>query len=445
MEKRKRLAALLKEAQEINGKIIAEKRGYTDEERTQYDTKWNEYCALKNEIEAEERVREQQADLEREAQYLREPIQPAAQPDTRENQPGSTVRIVSEQAFRGVGHFLQEVRQAQIGHSDSRQRLEQYNQEIRTIQGMNEGTPSEGGFLVLTQMNTEIMQRTFSDPGIPARCTRQGIGAGFNALSYPMIDETKRSDGYRQGGVLVYWPNEGGAITASKTKIKEGRVPLQKVAALTYATDELLSDATALGGWYQREVPKAIAWELTDKIINGNGIGKPLGILTSSAYVSVAKASGQEAATIISDNIMSMYARHLNPMNAVWIINQECWPQIFKLHQVIGTGGVPLFLPPGGIVTAPFGTLFGRPIIPVEQCQALGTEGDIMFADFAEYLLVDKGGVNYATSIHVEFDTVQTAFRWVYRVNGQPVDNSVVTPANGSATLGSFVTLATRA
>jgi hypothetical protein len=45
------------------------------------------------------------------------------------------------------------------------------------------------------------------------------------------------------------------------------------------------------------------------------------------------------------------------------------------------TPAFPAYLPPGGSRGAPYATLIGRPIIPIEACSALGTEGDIILTD----------------------------------------------------------------
>jgi hypothetical protein len=59
--------------------------------------------------------------------------------------------------------------------------------------------------------------------------------------------------------------------------------------------------------------------------------------------------------------------------------------------------------------------------------------------------MIDKGGIQAAESMHVQFLTDQMAYRWTYRLDGQPAWRTTLTPANGSATLAPFVTLATRA
>ena len=109
----------------------------------------------------------------------------------------------------------------------------------------------------------------------------------------------------------------------------------------------------------------------------------------------------------------------------------------------IGTGGtaLPVYGPP--TAEAPFGTLMGRPIEPIEQASTLGDRGDIILADMDEYVVWEQA-INFARSMHVQFLTNETAFRFSYRVNGQPGWSKTITPANGTDTQSPFVTLAAR-
>ncbi len=221
---------------------------------------------------------------------------------------------------------------------------------------------------------------------------------------------------------------------------------LKKLIGLVYLTDELMADAVALEGYVQQGFAEEFGFQLDDKIVNGTGAGVPQGILTSPGRVSVAKETGQAAATVVASNIEKMYARLFaqSMSNAKWFINQEIWPQLFQLSHAVGLGGVPVFVPAGGISAAPFGTLLGRPIQPIEQAAALGTEGDITLWDPSRYLIIEKGGMEAAISMHVKFTTDETSLRFVLRVDGQPIDYKPVTPAKGTNTLSSIVTLATR-
>ena len=130
--------------------------------------------------------------------------------------------------------------------------------------------------------------------------------------------------------------------------------------------------------------------------------------------------------------------------NAAWFINNSVWEQIWSLNEPVGTGGVPMFIPAGGLTDTPAGTLLGRPIIPIEQAEALGTKGDVILADWSRYLLFGKGGIRSASSIHVYFDTDEVAFRWTWRINGEPADQAPVTQYKGSTTISPFVVLDNR-
>ncbi len=314
-------------------------------------------------------------------------------------------------------------------------------------QGANELVGSEGGFLVQTDLANDLLNLVHDGSVLASRTDRRTVGPNANGTKFNVIDETSRADGSRWGGVQAFWTAEAGSLTASKPKYETVEITLQKLTALYYATDEELADVTNLEANVSVAFSEEFAFKIDDAIVRGSGAGIPLGWLNSGATVSVAKETGQAAGTILAENIEKMYARMSarSIRNASWYINQDCWPQIFQLHHVIGTGGVPMFVPPNGLSGAPFGTLLGRPIEPIEQASTVGTVGDISFVDLSQYLMIEKGGIATASSIHVQFLTDETAFRWVLRTNGRPKRSSPITPFKGSATQSAFVTLATRA
>jgi HK97 family phage major capsid protein len=111
---------------------------------------------------------------------------------------------------------------------------------------------------------------------------------------------------------------------------------------------------------------------------------------------------------------------------------------------VVGTTGVPVYLPAGGLSASPYGSLYGRPVIPIEQAKTAGTVGDIVLADFSQYKLIEKGGLKQDSSMHVRYIYDEQLFRFVKRMNGRSKWSNALTPANGSNTLSPFVALATR-
>jgi len=220
------------------------------------------------------------------------------------------------------------------------------------------------------------------------------------------------------------------------------------MAGLVYVTNTLLEDSPIsleplLGGLFAEE----FALETDDAIYAGTGAGQPLGILNAPCLVSVTAEAGQAAATILTENIINMWARMWPPSRAraVWVINTDILPQLMTLVINVGTGGMPVFMPPNGLVGAPYGTIFGRPVVETEQCKTLGTQGDIALCDFGYYLLGQKvTGIQAATSIHLKFNYDETAFRYVMRLDGQPWLNAAITPMNGTNTLSPFVVLDSR-
>jgi HK97 family phage major capsid protein len=62
----------------------------------------------------------------------------------------------------------------------------------------------------------------------------------------------------------------------------------------------------------------------------------------------------------------------------------------------------------------------------------------------SQYQLVDKGGVNAQTSMHVAFLTDEMVFRITYRVDGRPMWYAPLTPFRGSTAKSPFITLQTR-
>lgn len=324
--------------------------------------------------------------------------------------------------------------------------IEDFQRTQAAAHGASENVGSDGGFLVQTDINNELLGEIIAAGQLASLATSREIGAGRNAVKFNVFDETSRATGSRYGGVRAYWTAEAGQKQASRPKMRQIEIALQKLAAMYVATDELLEDSTALESFVRPAFIEEMSFVVDDSMIRGTGAGMPLGILNADALVTVSKETGQAADTIVLENIDNMFVRILpgSLANASWYINQELYPQLFQLSMVIGTGGVPIFLPPGGAGASPFGNLRGRPVVPIEYASAPGDLGDIFLADWKQYVLVRKGGIRQDSSIHVYFDTDETAFRWVLRINGRPWRHSSLTPYKGSGTLSPFVTLQAR-
>lgn len=346
-----------------------------------------------------------------------------------------------EPEFKGFGDFLTAVRRTQTPGMSADNRLD----GLKAASGLNETDPGAGGYLVAPQYATDIFRRSYENGALSSRCRR--IPVSSNTLKINAVDESSRATGSRWGGVRAYWRAEADTVTATRPKFRQMTLTLNELMAIYYATDEVLADTAALGALAGEAFVDEFGWQLDNAILRGTGTGQPAGILSGAATVSVSKESGQVAATVVYENIVKMRARlwAKSRPNAVWFVNQDVEPQLQQMAMVVGVAGVPVYLPANGISAMPYDTLFGRPVIPVEQCSTVGTVGDIVLADLSQYVLAEKGGMEAAASMHVRFLYAEQTFRFMMRVDGQPLWSSALTPANGSNTLSPTITLATRA
>lgn len=348
---------------------------------------------------------------------------------------GYDVEVTEDETDRSLkskpftaGEFFQAVKTAAMYPGQEEPRLSAFK-----ATGLNEATPSQGGYLLPPQIASGIFQAMWGVGSVLSQFNP--IRVTGNSLTINAIDETSRADGSRMGGVQGYWLAEAAQKTASKPKFRQIDLKLKKVAALCYATDELLADATALESWIANEVPNELRFKVEAAIINGDGVGKPLGILQSGALVS---ATRTDASEIDAYDVGRMWARRLPGFNDyAWFVNPAVYPQLLNMT----IGQMPVYAP-SVRPDVPYGTLLGRPVVENEYCPNLGTVGDILLASPSAYALITKAGVEAASSIHVKFDYDETCFRFVYRVDGAPYFNAAITAYDGSNTVSPFVALA---
>ena len=424
MEYRRQLKALKDEGNEILTKCETEKRVRTHEEETRF-------AAINTEMDAVE---------SRMGDYIR--VNKIPDSDLRSYEAHKPEAGGAEQPFptpfRSIGEQLIAVRDHTLGR-----RTDPRLFEVRSAAGMNESVPSEGGFMVQQDFSTTLLQQTYATNQIPNRCRRIPISAASNSFAMNTVDESSRATGSRWGGVRVYRENEADSTTASKPKFGKLEMKLEKMMGLCYATDELLADASALGAVITQAFTEEFGFKLSDEIVRGTGVGQCLGILNSDALVTITKETGQTADTVVTENILKMW-KSRRGRNLVWLYNQELEDQLDTLTLSIGTGGVEKKL----FVDSPNGpTIKGVPALAVEVASGPGDVGDIMLADLQQYLLIDKGGIQTAESMHVQFLTDQMTYRFIYRINGMPMVKSKITPYKRTSSdfyVSPFVTLGAR-
>jgi len=438
-----RLKKLMEERSAVAKKMTAltdtadkENRDFSEQEDKDFTEMEKEHSGLTNRIRREERMLEIQGvveedDKELEKEQEKRKVEPAGQ-NPEQTKPKNKV-------WSSFGEQLQAVMRASLPENRS---VDKRLIEIRGGTGLNESNPADGGFLVDTDFSNELLKRAYDMGQLASRVRRIPISSNSNGLVINAVDETSRATGSRIGGIRAYWVAEAGTVSPARPKFRQIKMNVHKLMGLCYATDELLSDAPALQNIVEQGFAEEFSFMIDDAIFRGDGAGKPLGLLNHPATVVVAKEGSQSAAGIIKENIIKMRARlwAKSRANSVWFINQDCEPQL----NLLTLGDLGVYFPAGSFVNQPEDRLFGRPVIPIEHAETMGTKGDISLFDLSQYLMIDKGTVEGSSSVHVRFLYDEQVFRFIYRVDGQSGWNTALTPYKGTDTVSPFVQLAVR-
>lgn len=417
--------AKLERAQAISDAAAEEDRDLTDEEASEQDTILAELKTINASIQREEAVRREV--LEAPAAEPRQPRVEGGEPQSL-NDP--------KRGFKNFGEFAAQIwRAGQPGTRAYDERLT-IGAAVPGSNYANESAGADGGFLVPPEFATTVKEYSLEGDSLLPLTSNDTVSG--NSMKIP-VDETTP---WGSNGIRAYWEGEASLTTHTKPVLEQRELRLRKLFGLVPVTDELLADTAFMSGYLPRKLGVSIRYKTNDAIVNGAGSSVPEGFTNSGAIVEQAAESGQTADTIVAANIGKMYARSISPTTGVWLINPDSYNQLITMT----IGDQPIWTAPTqGMTQAPNGMLLGRPVMMSEHCQTLGDAGDIYFVSLDWYQTITKGqGIDFATSMHLWFDYDMTAFRAIFRVDGQSLVRSAITPPNSSVTRSPFVRLAAR-
>jgi HK97 family phage major capsid protein len=305
---------------------------------------------------------------------------------------------------------------------------------VASPDGMFETSGPDGGSLVPPFFVKTVFDKVRQRVTPFSQCRL--IPVSSNAGVFPGVAETSLASGSRWGGMQSYWEGEAQQGSVSHPALMNGQYRLKKLFTLIPVTSELFEDSDLLQPFLDETVHKEFLFDLNNMIVNGVGVGAPLGTVKGPATISVAKDTNQATKTISASNVSSMWIRSHGPSraNACWFANEEFDPDSLGLPTTPLSGWQPS-------VEAP--TLKGRPVFPLEQCQAIGTPGDLILADYSQHVVL-MGAMRKQISMHFKFDYFEHYLKFVYRVDSQPLWFSALTSLNGTVTKSPFVILQQR-
>ena len=348
-----------------------------------------------------------------------------------------------KRGFTSMGEFFSVVYQAAL---PGRGLFDERLLKMQAATGMNQGDLTQGGALVPPSFSQQILDLVNGSPENLMQYTQNFTIVG-ESLTIPVAGDSIGPSRY--GGTQAYWVAEGELKTPSFPRLRQIKLEPEELAVVVYATDKLLRNAPALDQYIRRSASEAILWQMNNAILFGTGVGQPLGIMNSPALITV-PAEGAQSEPLVLENINNMYAR-LHPraeQGARWFINKDVEPALETLNLQLGTSGFPVFIAsPNGwpnVAEAPQRRLKGLPLHTVEYCQTLGTVGDIILANLGFVALGIQGGLEEDISIHVRFLWDETAFRFTFRADAEPMLTTPLTPFHGTNTLSAYIALASR-
>lgn len=257
------------------------------------------------------------------------------------------------------------------------------------------------------------------------------------------------------GGFQVYRGKETSIPAFSKSAMEMVSLKAHEINGAAAVTNQLMADSPiSIASLIDQGLRQEARSFRMDEFLNGNGVGRPLGMLNSNnaALLTVLRDNGQAVGDIVTGmNIVKMRQRVWGYENAVWLMPQDLYPNIFTLviESPNNAGITKLFYPSTGPEMPD--TLLGRPVIWTEYMPGIASgdgnvisewnNGFIACVNPTQMLFGERGTGNLTRSIHVRFLEREEVFLFSSFDDARPWWKSTFQPKNGGLTLSPFVVL----
>jgi HK97 family phage major capsid protein len=325
-----------------------------------------------------------------------------------------------------------------------------------TKAALAESSGVAGGYTVPPVFLAQLMAWAVEESLVQSRATKYPLES--RTLQIPSLDQvTKQGAGNSNllGGVIASWTSEAATRSETEPIFKQTTLTAWELSFISIASNTLLQDnAIGMDTWLTQLFSKAIAWYTDYAFFQGDGVGKPLGILNSAANIQVTR---KDSSHFRFQDVGNMLAKLYWPMRAdndiAWVMHQSVIADLFALSDYTGsTAGT------GRLVFQPFnqgaqeaipqsagvqsaGYLAGYPVLITEKVPALGTAGDVNLIHFPSYVLGQRMELELAVSPHYKFANNQLTWRAVWRGDGTSWLQGAITLADGTKSVSPFISL----
>lgn len=273
------------------------------------------------------------------------------------------------------------------------------------LNALQEGTDTEGGYLVPDEFERTLVE-ALEEENV------------FRTLAHVI----RTSSGDRKIPVVASkgsasWVDEEGAYQESDDAFSQVSIGAYKLGTMIKVSEELLADSVFdLEAYISKEFARRIGAREEESFFNGDGKGKPLGILAAAggAEVGVTAAS---ATAITADEVIDLFYSLKAPYrkNAVWVLNDATVKQIRKLKDTTGQ-----YLWQPSLVAGTPDTILGRPVkTSAFMPTAAAGAKTIAFGDFKYYWIADRQGRTFKKLSELYAANGQVGFMGTQRVDGK--------------------------
>ncbi len=269
------------------------------------------------------------------------------------------------------------------------------------------GTDSEGGFLVPDEYERTLIQALEEENKLRTLCKVIRTSSGDRKI--PLV----ASHG------TASWVDEEGAIPESDDAFGMISLGAHKVASIIKVSDELLQDSVFdVEGYIAAEFARRVGDAEEAAFINGDGAGKPIGMLhaTFGAGIGVTAAG---AAAITAEELIDLVYSLKAPYRkrAKFLFNDQTIKALRKLKDDNGQ-----FLWQPGLQAGQPNTLLGYNYETSAHMPLIGAGAKpILFGDFSSYWIADRDGRSIQRLNELYAATGQIGFRVTQRLDGRLV------------------------
>jgi HK97 family phage major capsid protein len=213
------------------------------------------------------------------------------------------------------------------------------------------------------------------------------------------------------------WVDEEGAIPESDDKFAQVSLGAYKVATMMKVSEELLHDSVFnMEAYIAKEFSRRIGTKEEEAFFEGNGSGKPTGILAGTGGAPVGVTTAAATAITIDEILDLMYSlKAPYRQRAVFIMNDATVGAIRKLKD---SNGQYLWQP--SVNSATPDTLIARPLYTSAFMPAVKAgEKTVAFGDFTYYWVADRQGRTFRRLNELFAVTGQVGFIGTQRVDGK--------------------------